>query len=105
MLFSKPDQLSGVVGIVAMGGQHVGMNISRLLHLCLLLNVNLAVLNLLPIPPLDGGKIVMGVIEKICTPLRRLELPLTIAGWVALIGLMLYATALDISRIAVGTVT
>ena len=105
VLFNKPDQLSGVVGIVAMGGQHVGMNISRLLHLCVLLNVNLAVLNLLPIPPLDGGKIVTGVIEKICTPLRRLELPLTIAGWVALIGLMLYATALDISRIAVGTVT
>ena len=105
VLFSKPDQLSGVVGIVAMGGQHVGMNISRLLHLCVLLNVNLAVLNLLPIPPLDGGKVVMGVIEKICTPLRRLELPLTIAGWVALISLMLYATALDISRIAVGMVT
>lgn len=105
VLFNKPDQLSGVVGIVAMGGQHVGMNVVRLLHLCVLLNLNLAVLNLLPIPPLDGGKIVMGIIEKICTPLRRFELPLTIAGWVVLIGLMLYATALDISRIAVGTLT
>ena len=105
VLFSKPDQLSGVVGIVAMGGQHVGMNVVRLLHLCVLLNLNFAVLNLLPIPPLDGGKIVMGIIEKICTPLRRFELPLTIAGWVVLIGLMLYVTALDISRIAVGTLT
>ena len=103
-LFSKPDQLSGIVGIVAMGGEHVGISISRLLHFCVLLNINLAILNLLPIPPLDGGKIVMGIIEKICTPLRRLELSLSIAGWVALIGLMLYATALDITRIAVGTV-
>jgi len=104
VLFSKPDQLSGIVGIVAMGGQHVGMNIYRLLHLCVLLNINLAIMNLLPVLPLDGGKIVMGLIEKICTPLRRLELPLTIAGWVALIGLMLYATALDITRIAAGAV-
>jgi regulator of sigma E protease len=103
VLFNKPDQLSGVVGIVAIGGQHVGMNVVRLLHLCVLLNLNLAVLNLLPIPPLDGGRIVMGILEKICSPLRRVELPLTIAGWVVLIGLMLYATALDISRIAVGT--
>jgi regulator of sigma E protease len=98
-LFSRPDQLSGIVGIVVAGGEHVGMSIYRLLHLCVLLNVNLAILNLLPMLPLDGGKIVMGVIEKMCAPLRRLELPLTIAGWVALIGLMLYATALDISRI------
>ena len=80
------------------------MNIVRLLQLCVLLNLNLAVLNLLPLPPLDGGKIVMGILEKICAPLRRLELPLTIAGWVVLLGLMLYATALDISRIAVGMV-
>ena len=101
-LFSRPDQLSGIVGIVAMGGKHIGMNIYRLLQLCVILNVNLAILNLLPIPPLDGGKIVMAIIERMCAPLRRLELPLTIAGWVALIGLMLYATALDISRIAGG---
>ncbi len=100
VLFSSPDQLSGIVGIVAMGGKHVGMSMSHLLQFCAVLNVNLAIFNLLPIPPLDGGKIVMGVIERVCAPLRRLEPPLTIAGWVALIGLMLYATGLDISRIA-----
>ncbi len=100
VLLSSPDQLSGIVGIVAMGGKHVGMSMSRLLQFCALLNVNLAIFNLLPIPPLDGGKIVMGVLERICAPLRRIELPLTIAGWVALVGLMLYATVLDISRIA-----
>ncbi len=100
MLFSQPDHLSGIVGIVAVGGEHVGTSIYRLLHLGAILNLNLAILNLLPIPPLDGGKIIMGIVERICAPLRRLELPLTLAGWVALIGLMLYATALDISRLA-----
>jgi membrane-associated protease RseP (regulator of RpoE activity) len=80
------------------------MNIYRLFRLCVLLNVNFAILNLLPILPFDGGKIVMALIEKIFAPLKRLELPLTIAGWVALIGLMLYATALDITRIASGMI-
>lgn len=103
-LFSNPDQLSGIVGIVAMGGEHVGMNVYRLLHVCAFLNVNLAILNLLPIPPLDGGKIVMGIAERICAPLRRLELPLSIGGWAFLIGLMFYATALDISRLVASVV-
>jgi regulator of sigma E protease len=83
-----------------MGREHVGMSLYRLLELCAVLNVNLAILNLLPIPPLDGGKILMGALERMCAPTRRLELPSALAGWVALIGLMLYATALDISRIA-----
>ena len=44
------------------------------------LNVNLAVFNLLPLLPLDGGKIVMGLLRKIHQPLRRLEVPLTVGG-------------------------
>ena len=103
-LFSQPDQLSGLVGIVAFGGKHVGMSAHRLLQLCFILNVNLAVLNLLPILPLDGGKIVMATMQRVFAPLRRLEIPLTVAGWAALVGLMLYATALDISRMAQGAV-
>ena len=101
-LFSQPEQLSGVVGIVAAGGVHVGLDFVRLLQFSVLLNVNLAIFNLLPIPPLDGGKIVMGVLRRIYQPLRRLELPLTVGGWVLLLGLMLYATALDMARVAHG---
>ena len=99
-LFSSPDQLSGIVGIVAIGGEHVGMSIYRLLQFCVILNINLAILNLLPVPPLDGGKIVMGILEKIYAPLGRLEVPMAVTGWILLMGLMLYATVLDISRIA-----
>ena len=64
--------------------------------------MNLAVFNLLPILPLDGGKIVMGLLRKIYQPLRRLEVPLTVGGWVLLLGLTLYATALDLARVAHG---
>jgi regulator of sigma E protease len=99
ILFSNPGQLSGLVGIVAIGHQQVGSSAIRLLQFSMFLNVNLAVLNLLPILPLDGGRIVMGTLQRLFPPVRRLELPLTLAGWVALMGLMGYATFQDISRL------
>jgi regulator of sigma E protease len=102
LLFGQPENLSGIVGIVAVGGTYVGLNFVKLLQFSVLLNVNLAVLNLLPILPLDGGKIVMGLLRKIYQPLRRLEMPLTVGGWVLLAGLMLYVTALDLARVAHG---
>jgi regulator of sigma E protease len=103
LLFSQPQHLSGIVGIVAAGGAQVGLSLVKLLQFSVLLNVNLAIFNLLPILPLDGGKIVMGLLRKIHEPLRRLELPLTVGGWALLAGLTLYATALDLARVAHGT--
>ena len=44
----------------------------------------------------------MGLLRKIYQPLRRLEVPLTVGGWVLLAGLTLYATALDLARVAHG---
>jgi regulator of sigma E protease len=102
LLFTQPEHLSSIVGIVAGGGAQVGLNFMKLLQFSVLLNVNLAIFNLLPILPLDGGKIVMGVLRKIHQPLRKLELPLTVGGWALLMALTLYATALDISRVAHG---
>jgi regulator of sigma E protease len=103
MLFSQPDQLSGVVGIVVVGGKHVGVSALRLLQFCFFLNVNLAILNLLPIPPLDGGKVLMGVLQKVYDPLKRLHMPLAVTGWALLIGLMIYVTILDVLKITSGT--
>lgn len=102
LLFSQPDNLSGIVGIVAAGGAHVGLSFVKLLQFSVLLNVNLAVFNMLPILPLDGGKIVMGLLRKIYEPLRRLEMPLTVGGWLVLASLMLYATVLDLARATYG---
>ena len=104
MLFSQPNHLSGIVGIVAGGGAQVGLNLGKLLQFSVLLNVNLAVFNLIPILPLDGGKIVMGVLRKFYQPLRKLELPLTIGGWALLMTLTLYATSLDLFRVIHGMI-
>ena len=70
------------------------------LSFLVLLNINLAVLNLLPVPVLDGGHIVMAILEKI----RRRPLSIKVVEYtttvfaVLLISLMLYVTFFDIKR-------
>ena len=98
-LFARPDALSGVVGIVAVGGEFVRSDVIRAVHFTILLSVNLAVFNLLPIPVLDGGKIVLYLLEKLHRKAVRLYVPLTVIGVLLIVALILYATALDIGRI------
>lgn len=102
LLFSDSEELSGIVGIVVLGGQFVGTDLVKALHFSILLSLNLAVLNLLPVPVLDGGKIILFLLEKIHPKMLKLHVPLAIAGWLFIIGLMIYATALDIGRYASG---
>lgn len=97
-LFSNSEQLSGVIGIVVVGGQYVGTDLLKILNFSIILNLNLVVLNLLPIPALDGGKIILYLLEKIHPKFLRLHVPLALFGWLFLIGLMVYATVLDIGR-------
>ena len=97
-LFSNPGKLSGVIGIVAMGGQIIAGDFLKILNLAVMLNINLAVLNLLPILPLDGGKIVFCFLEKIHRSLLRLQMPLTVTGWILLFGLLSYVTVLDMCK-------
>jgi regulator of sigma E protease len=103
LIFSHPEQLSGIVGIVIQGGRFVGVDILKALNFSILLSANLAILNLLPIPVLDGGKIILYLLEKIHPKLIRLHIPLAIAGWIFIIGLLIYVTVLDIGRHLIGT--
>ena len=90
--------LSGPVGILAMLGAWVKTDYRLALNFLVLLNINLAILNMLPIPVLDGGHTVMGFIEGIF----RRKIPVKILEWtttcfaVALISLMLYVTFHDV---------
>lgn len=95
----NPDQLSGVVGIAAVGGRLVGLDLLAMLRFAAFLSVNLAIINLLPLPPLDGGTIVMSLMQRAYRPLGRLRLPLALAGWCALMLLFLYTTAMDVYRL------
>lgn len=97
-LFTSPGQLSGVVGIVAVGGQFVSAGLSSILQFAVLLNINIALLNFLPLPPLDGGKILFCLLEKIHRSLARLRLPVMLAGWLLILCLICYVTILDVCK-------
>lgn len=99
MVVSNPGQLSGIVGLVAIGGKAVQTNIMSLLSLGVLLNINLAFLNLLPMLPLDGGKIVLDILDKFRMPVRKAYVPVAIAGWVLILGLMLFVTYNDVAHL------
>ncbi len=98
-LLADFDQVSGIVGIVAVGGAQFGSTLASLLTFSVLINLSLAVMNLLPLPPLDGGRILFCVLEKIYRPVVRFEAPVTLAGWAMVLALMVYVTVQDVGRI------
>ena len=95
------SQVAGPVGIAGMVGQASGMGISYLLGFIAMISINLAMLNLVPFPALDGGRVLFVFIEII---IRRRIKPI-IANWLNLIGfgllisLMLFITYKDILRL------
>ncbi len=101
-VFTHPGQLSGIVGVVALGGSVVGPGWTNALQFAAFLSLNFVVLNLLPIPVLDGGKVVLYLLEKMHPKLQRLHVPLAMAGWIFMIGLMAYVTVCDIGKLLGG---
>lgn len=93
------DQMVGIVGISEVVVQTSG--IINYLHLLAVISVSLGVTNLLPIPALDGGKIVILLIEIIRRKPMKLETEakIQLIGFSLLIALSLYVTYNDILRI------
>jgi regulator of sigma E protease len=92
--------LTGPIGILTILAAQVNTDYRLALSFLVLLNVNLAFLNLLPIPVLDGGHIVMSIIEKIQRrPLSRRFVEYATTGFaILLISFMLYVSFFDIKR-------
>jgi regulator of sigma E protease len=92
--------LSGPVGILAVLASYVNSDFRLALSFLVLLNINLTFINLLPIPMLDGGHILMAIIEKIRRrPLSIKFVEYTTTGFtVLLISFMLYVTFFDFKR-------
>jgi len=92
--------LSGPPGILAMLAAYVNSDWRLALSFLVLLNINLAIINLLPLPVLDGGHIVMALVERLFgrpLPNRLVEFTTT-AFAVLLIGFMLYVSFNDVRR-------
>ncbi len=93
--------LGGFVSIVQFTAQASEAGIIALLALTALISVNLGVLNLLPIPALDGGHIMFNLYEMITkkAPSEKVLYRMTVFGWVFLLTLMAFTIFNDIYRI------
>lgn len=98
------DGLAGPVGVVHMTGKVAEMGIVPLLNFTAFLSLNLGIINLLPIPVLDGGHFLALMIEGIIRrPINgKILYGAQIAGMTLLIMLMLYATKNDVTRLFLG---
>lgn len=90
--------LAGPVGIAAMTGQAAKLGFAYVLQLTVLLSINLAILNILPFPALDGGRLLLVIVEKIRKkPLnQKLEHMIHAGGFIFLILVMLVVTFRDV---------
>ncbi len=95
------DQLGGIITIVDVTAQASNMGILALLGFMAIISINLGVLNLLPIPALDGGHIMFNLYEMITkkAPSDIAMYRFTIAGWIMLFGLMFIGLYNDINRL------
>lgn len=95
------SSLVGPIGILSITSQGASSGIKVLLLLLVIISINLAVLNLLPLPILDGGQIVFYSIEALVgRPLSpKIREYIHIATWLLLIVLVIYLSAKDIMRI------
>ncbi|MDG4516975.1 RIP metalloprotease RseP [Streptococcus suis] len=94
-------QLGGPVAIYKVSSQAAEFGLVSVLGLMAALSINLGIFNLIPIPALDGGKIVMNILEAIRRkPLKpETESYITLAGVAIMVVLMLVVTWNDIMRV------
>ncbi len=94
-------ELGGVISIVKITADATSQGWMAVLFFGALISVNLAVLNLLPIPALDGGHIMFNLYEMLfrTPPSETMLVRLTIAGWAVLIGLMFLGLYNDVNRL------
>jgi len=94
-------ELGGVISIVKLTSDATDAGWMSVFFFAALISVNLGVLNLLPIPALDGGHIMFNLYEMITrnAPSEAVLIKLTIAGWVVLFSLMGLGLFNDINRL------
>lgn len=94
-------EIGGIITIFDTTSKASDAGILSLLFFTALISINLGVLNLLPIPALDGGHIMFNLYEMIRgkAPSEAIVYKLTLGGWVILFGLMFLGLFNDINRL------
>ncbi|MBS4947726.1 MAG: RIP metalloprotease RseP [Streptococcus mitis] len=102
-LIFQPDlnKLGGPVAIFKASSDAAKNGIENVLYLLAMISINIGIFNLIPIPALDGGKIVLNILEAIRRkPLKQeIETYVTLAGVVIMVVLMIAVTWNDIMRL------
>ncbi len=95
-----PEEISGPVGIAVITGEVAQHGWRHLLQFMALLSINLGVLNILPLPALDGGRLLFLIIERIRGRAvnRNIEAMIHNAGFALLLLLVLVVTYGDVVR-------
>ncbi len=94
------ESLSGPIGIAKIVGQTTDYGYAAVLTLVAILSINLAIFNILPLPALDGGRMVVVAIETV----TRRKIPfkyyswLNIVGFLALVLLLIVVTINDLHK-------
>lgn len=91
-------EIAGPIGIAVITGQIAQLGIIHLLQFTAVLSLNLAIINILPFPALDGSRLLFIIIEK----LRRRKINITVERWVHIVGfglLMLLMVAITIKDV------
>ncbi len=100
-----PPQVTGPVGIFQLTGEASEAGPSYLIQFAAFLSLNLAIINLFPIPGLDGGRIIFVLLEIVRRGKRvapRTEGLIHLAGFLLLIGLIVVITVADVMRVVEG---
>jgi regulator of sigma E protease len=97
----SPKFIGGPVFIIQVAGQTARYGLANLIFLLAIISLNLALVNVLPIPPLDGGQFTFLLWETVRgrAPTPNQKLIFQRIGFFILVGLMIFVTINDISRI------
>jgi regulator of sigma E protease len=95
------DSVAGPVGIVKLVDRVADIGFIKVLEFTAIISINLAILNILPFPALDGGRIAMVAYEGVTRKRIRASVANTInaVGFIILIGLMILITVSDVFKL------
>jgi len=95
------NQVAGPIGLATLVGTAQALGLGYLLLFTAIISINLAVLNLLPLPALDGGRLLFLLVESLKgSPIKPgLTRALNLGGFILLIILMLFVTYHDLQKI------
>ena len=98
---TAPKDIAGVVGIYAMTTEVAKLGVLELVNFVGIISVNLAIVNFLPIPALDGGRFIFIIIERVFGKkvVPKVEAAIHGAGMIALLSLFALITFVEVRRL------